>query len=103
MIFEQRYADISSAGSRKAAAKWAETGGFIIALVNYRGTHESEGVYRGYRGNAMGTAEGRLRSLRVVWHAAVDTVKLALMEDRRLVMRRTIWQSHSRRTWSPNT
>ncbi len=47
-IFEQRYADISSAGSRKAAAKFAE-GGFVIALVNYRGTHESEGVYRGYR------------------------------------------------------
>ncbi|MDB6137616.1 MAG: cocE 3 [Verrucomicrobiaceae bacterium] len=47
-IFEQRYADISSAGTRKAAAKWAEDG-FVIALVNYRGTHESEGVYRGYR------------------------------------------------------
>ncbi len=47
-IFEQRYADISSAGSRKAAAKFAE-GGFVIALVNYRGTHESEGTYVGYR------------------------------------------------------
>ena len=47
-IFEQRYADISSIGSRKAAAKFAE-GGFVIAMVNYRGTHESEGVYRGYR------------------------------------------------------
>jgi len=45
-IFEQRYSDISSAGSRKAAAKFAE-GGFVIALVNYRGTHLSEGVYRG--------------------------------------------------------
>jgi len=52
-IFEQRYADISSAGSRKAAAKFAE-GGFVIALVNYRGTHESEGVYRGYRGLQWG-------------------------------------------------
>ena len=47
-IFEQRYADITSTGSRKNAAKFAE-GGFVIALVNYRGTHESEGVYRGYR------------------------------------------------------
>lgn len=47
-IFEQRYADITGAGSRKAAAKWAENG-FVIALVNYRGTHESEGVWRGYR------------------------------------------------------
>ncbi len=52
-IFEQRYADISSAGSRKAAAKFAE-GGFVIALVNYRGTHLSEGVYRGYRGLQWG-------------------------------------------------
>jgi predicted acyl esterase len=52
-VFEQRYADISSAGSRKAAAKFAE-GGFVIALVNYRGTHESEGVYRGYRGLQWG-------------------------------------------------
>ncbi|NDE99991.1 MAG: acylase, partial [Verrucomicrobia bacterium] len=32
-IFEQRYADIHGAGSRKAAAKFAE-GGFVIALVN---------------------------------------------------------------------
>ena len=33
VIFEQRYADIHGAGSRKAAAKFAE-GGFVIALVN---------------------------------------------------------------------
>ena len=52
-VFEQRYADISSAGSRKAAAKFAE-GGFVIGLINYRGTHESEGVYRGYRGLEWG-------------------------------------------------
>jgi len=52
-IFEQRYADISGAGSRKAAALFAE-GGFVIALVNYRGTRESEGVYRGYRGLQWG-------------------------------------------------
>jgi predicted acyl esterase len=52
-IFEQRYAEITGAGSRKAAAKFAE-GGFVIGLVNYRGTHESEGVYRGYRGLQWG-------------------------------------------------
>lgn len=52
-IFEQRYADISSPGSRKAAAKFAE-GGFVVALVNYRGTHLSEGIYRGYRGLQWG-------------------------------------------------
>ncbi|MEP6668410.1 MAG: CocE/NonD family hydrolase [Chthoniobacter sp.] len=52
-IFEQRYADITSAGSRKAAAKWAESG-FVITLVNYRGTHDSEGVWHGYRGMQWG-------------------------------------------------
>ncbi len=52
-IFEQRYADITGPGSRKNAAKFAE-GGFVIALVNFRGTHESEGVYRGYRGLQWG-------------------------------------------------
>ncbi|MFA6544835.1 MAG: CocE/NonD family hydrolase, partial [Limisphaerales bacterium] len=44
-IFEQRYADIHGAGSRKGAAKFAE-GGFIIALVNYRGAGLSEGRWR---------------------------------------------------------
>lgn len=52
-VFEQRYADISSAGSRRNAAKFAE-GGFVIALVNYRGTYLSEGVWRGYRGLQWG-------------------------------------------------
>jgi len=47
-IFEQRYAEITGAASRKAAAKWAQSG-WVIALVNYRGTHASEGVWRGYR------------------------------------------------------
>ncbi len=52
-VFEQRYAEITGAGSRKAAAKFAEDG-FVIALVNYRGTHDSEGEYRGYRGLEWG-------------------------------------------------
>lgn len=52
-IFEQRYADIRSAGSRKNAAKFAE-GGFVIALVNYRGAGLSEGQWRGYRALAWG-------------------------------------------------
>ena len=53
-VFEQRYAVIDSAGSRMNAAKFAEAGGFVVAMVNYRGTHESEGVYRGYRGLQWG-------------------------------------------------
>ncbi|MEN9576155.1 MAG: Cocaine esterase [Verrucomicrobiota bacterium] len=52
-IFEQRYADIRGAGSRRAAAKFAE-GGFVIALVNYRGAGLSEGQWRGYRALAWG-------------------------------------------------
>lgn len=52
-VFEQRYADIRTAGSRKNAAKFAE-GGFVIALVNYRGTHQSEGRWQGYRALAWG-------------------------------------------------
>ncbi|MEI9893123.1 MAG: CocE/NonD family hydrolase [Chthoniobacter sp.] len=52
-IFEQRYAEITGTGSRQASAKWAERG-FVIAVVNYRGTHESEGVWRGYRGLEWG-------------------------------------------------
>ncbi len=52
-IFEQRYADIHGVGSRKAAAKFAESG-FVIALVNYRGTHLSEGKWQGYRALAWG-------------------------------------------------
>lgn len=52
-VFEQRYAEVTGAGSRKAAAKFAANG-FVIGLVNYRGTHESQGVWRGYRGLQWG-------------------------------------------------
>lgn len=47
-VFEQRYASVTGNGSRTGAAKFA-AGGFVVGLVNYRGTHESEGVWRGYR------------------------------------------------------
>ena len=61
-VFEQRYADIHSAGSRKAAAKFAE-GGFVIALVNYRGTHLSEGKDRkSTRLNSSHVSESRMPS-----------------------------------------
>ncbi|MCX7398857.1 MAG: CocE/NonD family hydrolase [Planctomycetales bacterium] len=53
-LFEQRYADISGAGTRKAAAKLAEAG-YVVAMVNYRGTHKSEGTWVGYR--ALGWGE----------------------------------------------
>jgi predicted acyl esterase len=54
VVFEQRYADLRGAGTRKAAASLAE-GGYVVALVNYRGTYESEGTWVGYR--ALGWGE----------------------------------------------
>lgn len=53
-LFEQRYADIRGAGTRKAAAKLAEAG-YGVVLVNFRGTHLSEGEWVGYR--ALGWGE----------------------------------------------
>lgn len=53
-VFEQRYADIRGAGTRQAAADLAKSG-YVVALVNYRGTHQSEGTWVGYR--ALGWGE----------------------------------------------
>jgi predicted acyl esterase len=53
VVFEQRYADIRGASTRKASAKLAEQG-FVVAMVNYRGTHQSEGQWVGYRALAWG-------------------------------------------------
>lgn len=54
VLFEQRYADIRGAGTRRAAAKLAEAG-YVVAMVNYRGTWQSEGTWVGYR--ALGWGE----------------------------------------------
>jgi predicted acyl esterase len=53
-LFEQRYADIRGASTRKTAADLAKNG-YVVALVNYRGTHQSEGTWVGYR--ALGWGE----------------------------------------------
>ena len=53
VVFEQRYAGLTAAGTRKAAADLARAG-FAVAMVNFRGTHESEGRYVGYRALAWG-------------------------------------------------
>ena len=47
-IFEQRYAGLRAASTRKGAAELARAG-YVVALVNYRGTHLSEGKGVGYR------------------------------------------------------
>jgi predicted acyl esterase/enamine deaminase RidA (YjgF/YER057c/UK114 family) len=54
VVFEQRYADLRGAGTRKAAARLAEAG-YVVALVNFRGTHQSQGDWVGYR--ALGWGE----------------------------------------------
>ena len=54
VLFEQRYADIRGAGTRKTAARLAEAG-YVVAMVNYRGTYQSEGTWVGYR--ALGWGE----------------------------------------------
>lgn len=52
-LFEQRYADLRGAGTRKEATRLAEAG-FVVALVNFRGTHLSEGTWVGYRALGWG-------------------------------------------------
>jgi predicted acyl esterase len=54
VLYEQRYADISGAGSRKAFARLAAAG-YVVAAQNFRGTHLSEGTWVGYR--ALGWGE----------------------------------------------
>ncbi|HEY1170017.1 MAG TPA: CocE/NonD family hydrolase [Verrucomicrobiae bacterium] len=54
VIFEQRYVSITNAATRKEMAKLAENG-YVVAKVNFRGSHESEGVWQGYR--ALGWGE----------------------------------------------
>jgi len=53
VLFEQRYASLRAKGTRESAAKLAR-GGYVVALVNYRGTHLSEGKWAGYRATQFG-------------------------------------------------
>lgn len=48
VVFEQRYAGLRGDATRRAAADFASEG-FVIGLVNFRGTHQSEGTWVGYR------------------------------------------------------
>jgi len=47
-VFEQRYASVQGKTAREDAARLAEAG-FVVGLVNFRGTHLSEGTWVGYR------------------------------------------------------
>lgn len=56
VLYEQRYADIRSTGSRKAYARLAAAG-YVVAAQNFRGAQRSEGTWVGYR--ALGWGEHR--------------------------------------------
>ncbi len=53
-LFEQRYASLTGRSTRQAAARLAERG-YAVAMVNFRGAGESEGIWQGYR--ALGWGE----------------------------------------------
>ncbi len=53
VVFEQRYADITGASTRRNAAELARRG-FGVAMVNFRGAGDSEGNYVGYRALGWG-------------------------------------------------
>lgn len=48
VVFEQRYANLRGRGTRQFAAELAQAG-YVVALVNFRGTYQSEGRWVGYR------------------------------------------------------
>lgn len=48
VVFEQRYGSLRGKTTRHNAAKLAQAG-FVVAMVNFRGTHLSEGTWVGYR------------------------------------------------------
>jgi hypothetical protein len=71
VLFEQRYADIRGESTRRAAARLA-MGGYVVAMVNYRGTWKSQGTWVGYRALGWGEQRRWLRHLRMAWHSAVE-------------------------------
>ena len=54
VLYEQRYADLRGAETRKSFARLAAAG-YVVAAQNFRGTHLSEGTWVGYR--ALGWGE----------------------------------------------
>lgn len=53
VVFEQRYASLIGAGTRKNSADLARRG-YAVAMVNFRGSQLSEGKYVGYRALGWG-------------------------------------------------
>lgn len=53
VLLEQRYANANDPNTKKSFAKLA-SGGYVTVLANFRGSQQSEGVWRGYRHLAWG-------------------------------------------------
>jgi predicted acyl esterase len=53
VLYEQRYADLTGVGTRKAFARLAESG-YAVVGENFRGAHLSEGTWVGYRALGWG-------------------------------------------------
>lgn len=66
VLYEQRYADITGAGTRKVNAKLAAAG-YVVAAQNFRGAQKSEGTWVGYR--ALGWGEQQDGFDTVAWLA----------------------------------
>jgi len=66
VLYEQRYADLTGASSRKNATAVAMKG-YVVATQNFRGTHLSQGTYVGYR--ALGFGEQKDGYDTVMWLA----------------------------------
>jgi predicted acyl esterase len=66
VLYEQRYADLRGAPTRKDYARLAAAG-YVVAAQNFRGTHRSEGTWVGYR--ALGWGEKKDGHDTVEWLA----------------------------------
>lgn len=53
VLFEQRYASVTNTATRKNSADLARRG-YVVAMVNFRGSQLSEGSYEGYRALGWG-------------------------------------------------
>ena len=69
VLLEQRYANLRGARTRQSMAELAKAG-YVTALVNFRGTHLSEGTWVGYR--ALQWGERRDGYDTVEWLARQD-------------------------------
>lgn len=54
VLYEQRYADLTSAGTKRMLARLAAAG-YAVAAQNFRGAQQSEGTWVGYRALGWGS------------------------------------------------